>query len=37
MGNKRSEINTFDGLSHALGFAKGLLVTEANFFASLTH
>jgi hypothetical protein len=37
MGNKRSEINTFDGLPQAMGFSKGLLLTEANFFASLTN
>ncbi|YAF55650.1 hypothetical protein GKKCFE_12665 [Pseudomonas sp. E141] len=37
MGRKRSEINTFDALPQAMGFSKGLLTTEANFFASLIN
>ncbi len=38
MGRKRSEINhTFFGLTQTLGFSKGLLATEADFFASLTN
>lgn len=37
MGKKRSEINTFDDLPQALGFSKGLLVSETGFFASLTN
>lgn len=38
MGRKRSEINhTFYGMPQALSFSKGLLATEADFFASLTN
>lgn len=37
MGKKRSEINTFDDLPQVLGFSKGLLVSEASFFTSLTN
>ncbi|VVQ23248.1 hypothetical protein PS928_05499 [Pseudomonas fluorescens] len=37
MGSKRSEINTFDYLPQMIGVSKGFLITEANFFASLTN
>ena len=37
MGKKRSEINTFEDLPLALGLPQNLLVSEADFIASLTN